>query len=193
MRSFGSQRRDTLVATLRADGEGFAYFIEHRNQRTRTINRKKIVIDNGVKGMNIPEMHKWNKEFFKHAKSGDVLIMDNLGSHKNKGVIKELKSKGIIVRFIPVRCADVLSVLDNCFFAIFKQQWPDQLVYVNDISDKRDRAIMLFNSLVNEGIGKKMFEKCGYDDLFNNEPLEKETSNENKQMLKEDSNKENEE
>lgn len=30
IRSFGVKRRDTLVATLRADGEGFGWFIEHK-------------------------------------------------------------------------------------------------------------------------------------------------------------------
>lgn len=120
--------------------------------------------------MNISEMLKWNQEFFKHAKEEYLLIMDNLSSHKNKEVLQDLKNHGIIVRFFPVRCADVLSVLDNCFFAVYKANWPDQLVYVNSIKDKHDHALMLFNSMVNAGIGKRMFSRCGYDELFINEP-----------------------
>lgn len=73
----GVQRRDTVVATICADGNGFATFIEHRNMRTKPVKRQKIIIDKETKGMNFIEMHKWNKEFIKWAQPGDVLIMDN--------------------------------------------------------------------------------------------------------------------
>lgn len=61
------QRRDTVVATIRADGEGFATFIEHKNMKTKTVKGEKIIVDKGTKGMNLIEMHKWNKEFMKWA------------------------------------------------------------------------------------------------------------------------------
>lgn len=35
--SSGVQRRDTLVATIRGDGEGFSTFIRHQNMRTKTV------------------------------------------------------------------------------------------------------------------------------------------------------------
>lgn len=52
--------------------------------------------------------------------------MDNLTSHKNKEVRKILEDYGIKILFIPPRCADVLSILDNYFFAIYKSQWYKQ-------------------------------------------------------------------
>lgn len=134
--SNGQQRRDTLVCTIRADGEGFARFIRHRNMKTRSINGEKMIVDKGVKGMNIEEMKKWVEEFIKYAEEGDLLIMDNLSSHKNKDILYQLESHGIHVLFLPPRCADALSVLDNCFFAIFKKIWYKKLLFVNNVDDK---------------------------------------------------------
>lgn len=78
--SSGVQRRDTLVATIRRDGQGFATFIEHQRMRTKNVNGEKIIIDKGTKGMIIIEMKKWCKQFIQQAKPKDVLIMDNLTS-----------------------------------------------------------------------------------------------------------------
>ena len=61
--SSGTKRRDTLVATLTANGDGFATFIRHRNQKTKTVKGRKEIIDPGVKGMNIIEMKKWVNGF----------------------------------------------------------------------------------------------------------------------------------
>ena len=128
--SNGQQRRDTLVCTIRADGEGFAKFIRHRNMKTRTINGEKLIVDKGVKGMNIEEMKKWIKEFVKYAEENDLLIIDNLSFHKSKVILDELEKNRIHVLFLPPRCADTLSVLDNCFFAIFKKIWYKKLIFV---------------------------------------------------------------
>ena len=181
VKSTGQQRRDTLVGTLRADGKGFATFIEHRNMKTRKEKKtgKKIIIDQGVKGMNIEEMKKWNKIFFEHSQRGDVLIMDNLGSHHNKEILQELKDQGITVLFIPVRCADVLSVLDNCFFAIYKQYWYRKVIKIKTVDQKKSKAIKLFNKLIKEGFWKKMFEHCKYDKIFKDKTklIQNETSN----------------
>lgn len=58
VKSTGTQRRDTLVATIRADGKGFVTFIEHKNQKTKNIKGKKLILQQGVKGMNVDEMKK---------------------------------------------------------------------------------------------------------------------------------------
>lgn len=164
--SNGQQRRDTLVCTIRADGEGFAWFIRHRNMKTRSINGEKMIVDKGVKGMNIEEMKKWVEEFVKYAEEGDLLIMDNLSSHKNKDILYQLESHGIHVLFLPPRCADALSVLDNCFFAIFKKIWYKKLLFVNNVDDKEREAIRLFNDLIQRKIGKAMYIRCLYYDLL---------------------------
>lgn len=179
VKSTGSSRRDTLVATIRADGKGFATFIEHRDQKTRKCKKtgKKIIIDQGVKGMNIEEMKKWNKEFFKHSQKGDILIMDNLGAHHNKDVLEELKSHHIKVIFFPVRCADVLSVLDNCFFAIYKKHWYRKVIKISNIDQKKREAIKLFNKLISKGFGKKMYKLCKYSKLFKNNKSQNESTN----------------
>lgn len=168
VKSTGQQRRDTLVATLRADGKGFATFIKHRNMKTQKDKKtgKKIIIDQGVRGMNIQEMKIWNKVFFQHSQRGDVLIMDNLGAHHNKEILQELRDHGITVIFIPVRCADVLSVLDNCFFAVYKKFWKKKALKVKTIDQKKHEALKLFKKMIKKGYGKRMFTHCKYDELF---------------------------
>ena len=170
--SSGIKRRDTLVATITANGKGFATFIKHRNQKTKTVKKQKIIVDPGCKGMNIVEMKIWINEFKKYASPGDILIMDNLSSHHNKDVINELEQYGIHVLFIPPRCADVLSVLDNCFFAVFKAKWYEELISAEDVDSKKRRAIDLFDSLIATNIGKRMYKHCGYDDFFDQEDKE---------------------
>ena len=61
-------------------------------------------------------MYEWAKLFVSKAKEGDLLIMDNLGVHRNAKVKKLFKYKGIIVEFIPTYSAHVLSPLDNSLF-----------------------------------------------------------------------------
>lgn len=139
--SSGTKRRDTLVATISANGNGFATFIKHRNQKTRTVKGRKEIIDPGVKGMNIIEMKKWVKKFKKYAQPNDLLIMDNLSSHHNKEVIEDLTKDGFHILFIPPRCADVLSVLDNCFFAVFKAKWYEELVLVDNVDQKKKTCL----------------------------------------------------
>lgn len=168
----GTKRRDTLVATISANGDGFATFIKHRNQKTKKVGDMKKILDPGCKGMNIDEMKKWVEEFKKYASKGDLLIMDNLTSHHNKEVIQELEQSGFNVLFIPPRCADVLSVLDNCFFAVFKAKWYEELILIENVEDKEKRAKFLFNQLIACGIGRRMYKKCGYNDFF--DPNDKE-------------------
>lgn len=64
-------------------------------------------------------MLKWIKIFISKSPGSDLLIMDNLSSHKNKGVLKELKNYVIIVRSIHLTCVDVFSVFDNFFFCCY--------------------------------------------------------------------------
>lgn len=116
--------------------------------------------------MNINKMKKWIEEFKEYAEKGDILIIDNLSSHHNKEVLQMLEDYQIHVLFIPARCADVLSVLDNCFFAVYKSKWYEQLVLVDDLNDKEANAIDLFNHLIATNLGKRMYNRCGYTELF---------------------------
>ena len=50
------------------------------------------------------------------------------------------------------------------------------LIFVDNVKQKREKAIKLFNKMISEDIGKKMYHHCGYDEFFNEpvvlEPIE---------------------
>lgn len=79
--------------------------------------------------------------------------MDNLSSHHNPEALQIPKKHEKTVLFIPVRCADALSVLDNCFFAIYKSQWYKQLSKSLTAIQKKMKDIRLFNKLIVKGRG----------------------------------------
>lgn len=60
------------------------------------------------------------------------------------------------------------------FFAIFKKIWYKKLIFVNNVDDKENQAIRLFNDLIHKKIGKAMYKRCLYYDLFkvNNIPFD---------------------
>ena len=167
VKNSGSKRRDTLVVTLTGNGAGHVYFIQHEKAQYRKLPEGKIeIVQKGISGMSINEMKKWVESFSLYAKQGDLLIMDNLAAHKNNEVLEMLEAKGINVIFLPPYCADRLSVLDNCFFAVFKAYWYKSCDKKLTVDEKKDAAFKLFCDLVSTGVGKRMFDKCGYNQLF---------------------------
>ena len=155
--------KDTAVVTATANGSGFLFFIPHREKTIITLKdgTKKEIRE--IKGVGISEMIEWTKQFTKYAQSGDLLIMDNLGSHKNQIVLDYLKSKNIYVEFFPIRSAFVLSVLDNAFFAVFK----NRLAYENMSDDNKAKIIQeVFSRCVKDGHILSMFDHCRYSEIF---------------------------
>ncbi|KAJ3431658.1 transposase [Anaeramoeba flamelloides] len=113
--------RDTLAATVSFSGKQLpAFTIQHRRRKTKTITtdgiKRNVIVDRGCAGMNGILFQKWAVFFLKHASRGDVLILDNLGSHKNKKALEMLKNAGIKVCFTPPYSASKVSPLDNSFF-----------------------------------------------------------------------------
>ena len=111
-------KRDTFVACISFKGDKIKmYGIEHKIRKiSRRKNKKPKILDPGRRGMNRHHMYAWAKLFVSRAKEGDLLIMDNLGVHRNAKVKKLFEEKGIIVEFMPTYSAHVLSPLDNSLF-----------------------------------------------------------------------------
>ncbi|KAJ3450212.1 integrase protein-related [Anaeramoeba flamelloides] len=133
--------RDTLAATVSFSGKQLpAFTIQHRRRKTKTITtdgiKRNVIVDRGCAGMNGILFQKWAVFFLKHASRGDVLILDNLGSHKNKKALEMLKNAGIKVCFTPPYSASKVSPLDNSFFSV--------------LSSKIERLDEIFHSFQNK-------------------------------------------
>lgn len=130
---------------------------------TKKKGMKSVITKKGVSGMNSSILLKWAMHFTTMAKSGDLLIWDNLGSHSDAFVIGLLTSKGINIEFIPARCADRLSILDYSWFSLFKRELECHIY--NSIEEKKEIIYRVFYSL----LGNKVtcfFRKIGYYNLF---------------------------
>ena len=103
---------------------------------------------------------KWNGQIIDWAKSflnthnQEILIMDNLSSHLNDDVTKFLASYNITVLYLPVRCASILSPLDNSFFSILKRRLasPTAVKPYQDAVDKQKCFNQVFNQMIREGL-----------------------------------------
>ena len=158
-----SSVKDTFIATLTANGNGMGFYVPFKKEKCHRLNGKKVIDEKSVKGVGTKEMKEWIQKFIKYAKPGDLLIMDNLAAHHNKECIEILKSAQIKVCFIPVRCADVLSVLDNAFFAVFKRRLSKHIFHSPE--DKKEIIFDTFDNM-KKCIGLAMFSHCGYDRMF---------------------------
>ena len=80
------------------------------------------------------------KSFVNYAQPGDILNMDNLSSRLNDDVTKFLANYNITVLYLPVRCASILSPLDNSFFSILKRGLasPTAVKPYHDAADKKN-------------------------------------------------------
>lgn len=110
--------RDTIVATLRGDGQKLPlFYIQHKRQKTKN----KEVIQRAVKGMTESLMLEYIEEVLRpHTTPGQVLFMDQLSSHKTQRVKAKLAEIGLKVVYFPPKTAADLSPCDNCFFFIIQ-------------------------------------------------------------------------
>ncbi|KAJ3448807.1 hypothetical protein M0812_01292 [Anaeramoeba flamelloides] len=99
-KTHGFNQRDTLVACIRADGARLApMIIETRNaylnKKDSSKSREKIG------GMSEDFMIFWLEYFSQFTQKGDILILDNLSSHKTKLVIEKARKLFINLIFTP--------------------------------------------------------------------------------------------
>ncbi|KAJ3434041.1 hypothetical protein M0812_20100 [Anaeramoeba flamelloides] len=120
-KTHGFNQRDTLVACIRADGARLApMIIETRNaylnkkdsSKSREKNWRYVRRFHDLFGLSI---------FHNLLKKGDILILDNLSSHKTKLVIEKARKLFINLIFTPPKEAKRYSPLDNSFFGTFKR------------------------------------------------------------------------
>ncbi|KAJ3438840.1 hypothetical protein M0812_14855 [Anaeramoeba flamelloides] len=100
-KTHGFNQRDTLVACIRADGARLApMIIETRNAY---LNKKKDSSKSREKigGMSEDFMIFWLEYFSQFTQKGDILILDNLSSHKTKLVIEKARKLFINLIFTP--------------------------------------------------------------------------------------------
>ncbi len=117
--------RDTFAVCISNTSFKLPLFsIQHQKEiaRYQLINgqRKKEVIKPRVAGMNLKYLNKWLDVFLQYASPGDLLIWDNLASHRNKMICKRLEDRFIQVMRTPPYSACEVSPLDNALFAQLK-------------------------------------------------------------------------
>ncbi|KAJ6255268.1 hypothetical protein M0813_11481 [Anaeramoeba flamelloides] len=74
-----------------------------------------------IGGMSEDFMIFWLEYFSQFTQKGDILILDNLSSHKTKLVIEKARKLFINLIFTPPKEAKRYSPLDNSFFGTFKR------------------------------------------------------------------------
>ncbi|KAJ3440538.1 hypothetical protein M0812_14206 [Anaeramoeba flamelloides] len=117
-KTHGFNQRDTLVAYIRTDGARLAPMIietrnAYHNKKDSSKSREKIG------GMSEDFMIFWLEYFSQFTQKGDILILDNLSSHKTKLVIEKARKLFINLIFTPPKEAKRYSPLDNSFFGTF--------------------------------------------------------------------------
>jgi transposase len=119
--SIGDHQRDTGVVALSWEGRVFPWFIRHVNQQTRKRNGQKVIIREGISGINLILMELWARDFQLHIGDGPaILLLDRLSSHVNHKIIEMLNGFGITVFLLPPQSGKSLSPCDNFFFASLK-------------------------------------------------------------------------
>ena len=160
--SNGNHRRDTGVVSVSADGKVNPYFIEHLPQKTKKVNRQKIIVQKGVAGMGIEQMSKWSQDFgtkFGHPEK-TVLLMDRLKSHTNKKIQNELEEKNVKCFFFPPQSSKLASVCDNPFFSVLKARLQKKDTQTTE--KKREAFYELCNEFPPEMI-KSFYKHCGWE------------------------------
>ena len=90
--------KDTAVVTLSANGSGHLLLVPYL-QETKTIDEEKVTMKKRC-GVGTKEMIEWCKNFISsYAHSGDLLLLDNLASHKDEIVKRILKSNNINIEY----------------------------------------------------------------------------------------------
>jgi transposase len=118
----GDNARDTGMVALSAAGTVDSYFLQHQRQVTRKRDGQSVVTQKRVAGMGTQEMLEWSKGFAeRHQADGEsVLILDRLGSHRNKQVHGVLEEGGVKTFLLPPQASKLISPCENTFFSSFK-------------------------------------------------------------------------
>jgi hypothetical protein len=95
-------------------------FVEHKPQKTRTRRGVKQILEKGVSGDGIIQMEEFTDEFTRDHPDAELIMMDALAAHKNRGVASKFDRAGLTSKIMPPQTAKLISPLDNPFFGIFK-------------------------------------------------------------------------
>jgi hypothetical protein len=120
----GDNARDTGMVALNAAGGIDSYFLQHQKQITHKINGQTVVTQKQIAGMGTDEMLGWAGGFVgEHKDDGEsVLILDRLGSHRNKKVLATLEAGHVHTVLLPPQASKLISPCDNSFFSAFKAE-----------------------------------------------------------------------
>jgi hypothetical protein len=137
----GDRRRDTGVAALSLEGDVFAWFIRHVPEKTKKVNRTKIVVEPGISGMNINLMQQWVHDFHSYILDGPaVLLLDRLGVHINHQVNQILEALSIKVFLMPPQSGKYISPCDNFIFASLKRKMSKTDCSTTDLKEAAFRS-----------------------------------------------------
>ena len=117
-------QRDTGVVAISATGIVYSEFIKHVPQKTKVEMGKKVIVQQGISGMNISLMKKFASNFGEKFRNENeiILMMDNLRAHLNSEVQEVFASFRVKTFPIPPHSAKFLSVCDNSFFHSMKER-----------------------------------------------------------------------
>ena len=118
------KERDTGVVAISATGIIFSQFIKHVPMRTKHENGQKVIVQQGISGINVELMKKFAQNFgenFGRKEKEVILMYDNLRAHLNPEVQDIFVSFKIKTFPIPPQSAKYLSVCDNSFFHSLKE------------------------------------------------------------------------
>jgi hypothetical protein len=117
---FGNNRRDSAMMSLSSTGERKWRCIEHKNGKTRKVGNQSVTIEKGINGVGLRQMNEWVDEGIEENDFPDIMIMDQLTTHKNKEIEKKLNLKKWKRELIPSQGGKYCSPLDNSFFWVAK-------------------------------------------------------------------------
>ena len=75
---------------------------------------------------------------------------------------------GIHFEYFPVRCAFVLSVLDNAFFAAFKNNISH---FEDSDTEKEEKIRNVFIDMLKRRIPEAFFKHCKYNSIFDRQNM----------------------
>ena len=160
-------QRDTVITTLSGNGDGHLFYVPHVQAKT-IVSGDSIYHYPGRKGVGNLEIRQWANSFLQYCKEGDILLLDNLNSHKDPEFIQMLREKNVHIFYFPVRAASILSVLDNCFFGSFKNLL--RSVIFEGPAHKEEKIKSTFKEIVNSKKVTPHFKHCRYQFSENDLP-----------------------
>jgi hypothetical protein len=103
-----------------------AQFLEHQPRKTRRVNGGTFVFQKMVAGMRTDQMKQWTQGFVERHEedSASLLLLDRLGDHRDREVLKTLEEVNVDSFRMPHQTAKLISPCDNSFFASLKSRLP---------------------------------------------------------------------